>query len=169
MTAMNPQAAARFRKLCGMLGSSHDGERAAAALKATELLRQIGAGWGDVSVGPAQQPFTVWSDEDLAARSSGVLADTVKSLRAQLAEANRLHSIVSRQVAMTREALETERRNNAELGEKLIDAERQLQVAAAAPKVTPLWSRIVSGLIDVATFAFIVWIAGIVWAATTGC
>lgn len=40
----------RFRKLCGMLGSEHDGERAAAALKATELLKASGKTWADVAV-----------------------------------------------------------------------------------------------------------------------
>ncbi len=35
----------RLAKVCGMLGSSHQGERAAAALKATELLRDAGLTW----------------------------------------------------------------------------------------------------------------------------
>lgn len=44
---------ARFRKFCGLLGSEHDGERAAAALKATELLRTQGKTWADVGIGSA--------------------------------------------------------------------------------------------------------------------
>lgn len=44
---------ARFTKILGMLGSSHDGERAAAALKATELLRSAGKSWSDVGLGGA--------------------------------------------------------------------------------------------------------------------
>jgi hypothetical protein len=35
-------------KLLGMCGSSHDGERAAAALKATELVRSLGCTWAYV-------------------------------------------------------------------------------------------------------------------------
>jgi len=35
-------------KLCGMFGSQHDGERAAAALKADRLIRQTGCTWFDV-------------------------------------------------------------------------------------------------------------------------
>jgi len=43
----------RFRKLCGMLGSEHEGERHAAALKATQMLRDAGYTWQDVWVGAA--------------------------------------------------------------------------------------------------------------------
>jgi hypothetical protein len=43
----------RFRKVCGLLGSSHAGERAAAALKATEVLKAAGKTWADVGVGAA--------------------------------------------------------------------------------------------------------------------
>ena len=35
----------RLVKLCGMLGSAHDGERAAAGLKADQLLRENGLRW----------------------------------------------------------------------------------------------------------------------------
>jgi hypothetical protein len=38
----------RLEKLLGMLGSEHSGERAAAALKATKLLREHNATWRDV-------------------------------------------------------------------------------------------------------------------------
>lgn len=40
----------RFRRLCGMLGSEHVGERAAAALKATAFLREHGLTWADVQL-----------------------------------------------------------------------------------------------------------------------
>lgn len=50
---MNGQALIRFRKVLGLLGSAHDGERAAAALKATAMLRDAGKSWGDVGVGAA--------------------------------------------------------------------------------------------------------------------
>jgi Skp family chaperone for outer membrane proteins len=41
----------RFRKICGLLGSDQVGERAAAAFKATEMLKQNGHSWGAVNVG----------------------------------------------------------------------------------------------------------------------
>lgn len=42
----------RLRKLCGMLGSEHVGERASAALKATELLRAHKLTWADAVMPP---------------------------------------------------------------------------------------------------------------------
>jgi hypothetical protein len=44
----------RLAKLCGMLGSAHDGERAAAALKADQLVRAHGLTWGQLLV-PTQR------------------------------------------------------------------------------------------------------------------
>jgi hypothetical protein len=41
----------RFRKVVGLLASDHDGERAAAALKATAMLRAAGRSWADIGVG----------------------------------------------------------------------------------------------------------------------
>lgn len=38
----------RFLKLCGMLASPNDGERAAAALKASEMLKAADLTWHDV-------------------------------------------------------------------------------------------------------------------------
>ncbi len=38
---------ARFLKLCGMLGSPNDGERASAAAKATEMLKAANLTWSD--------------------------------------------------------------------------------------------------------------------------
>lgn len=40
---LDPRSAARLVKLCGMLGSQHDGERAAAGLKADQLVRGLGS------------------------------------------------------------------------------------------------------------------------------
>lgn len=50
--------AERLVKLCGMLGSAHDGERAAAAAKASKLLRDRGLVWGDVIAAPAKATRT---------------------------------------------------------------------------------------------------------------
>lgn len=55
----------RLVKLCGMLGSAHEGERAAAALKADQLLRSYGLRWADViavSVGAPDPPAGLWVD-----------------------------------------------------------------------------------------------------------
>jgi hypothetical protein len=38
----------RLAKLCGMFGSAHAGERAAAAAKADQLVRNLGLTWFDV-------------------------------------------------------------------------------------------------------------------------
>ena len=50
MTAalLDPQAAVRLAKLCGMLGSIHPGERANAALQAHKLVQSLGLTWRDV-------------------------------------------------------------------------------------------------------------------------
>lgn len=47
---MTPADLDRFRRLCGLLGSEHVGERAAAAAKATNWLTERGLGWQDLSV-----------------------------------------------------------------------------------------------------------------------
>ena len=49
MTAMlDPSTAERLAKLCGMFGSSHDNERAIAARKADEFLRERGVTWSEL-------------------------------------------------------------------------------------------------------------------------
>ena len=45
---LDPRSIERLVKLLGMLGSNHDGERAAAALKANALVRDHGLVWSDV-------------------------------------------------------------------------------------------------------------------------
>ena len=47
LTVFSPAEAALFAKICGLLGSSFDGERAAAAHKATEFLKARGLSWGE--------------------------------------------------------------------------------------------------------------------------
>jgi hypothetical protein len=49
---VNPETLDRLIKLLGMLGSAHDGERAAAGLKAHELIRRHGLTWADVIQAP---------------------------------------------------------------------------------------------------------------------
>lgn len=48
VAALPPEAIVRLAKLLGMLGSNHVGERAAAGLKATELLLANGVTWNDL-------------------------------------------------------------------------------------------------------------------------
>jgi hypothetical protein len=65
MTALlAPHIADRLAKLCGLFGSHHDGERASAARKADELVRELGLTWRDIvmPVSPpvATMPPPVW-------------------------------------------------------------------------------------------------------------
>ena len=45
---LTPKVADHLVKLLGMLGSHHDGERAAAGLKAHEFVHQLGLRWTDI-------------------------------------------------------------------------------------------------------------------------
>jgi hypothetical protein len=55
MTALPAPALDRLTKLCGLLGSDHDGERATAARMASDLLRQHKLTWAEVLMpAPAQ-------------------------------------------------------------------------------------------------------------------
>jgi hypothetical protein len=58
--ALAPEALSRLIKLAGLLGSAHDGERAAAALKCSEVLAVHGLTWVDVlqPASPVPQPAT---------------------------------------------------------------------------------------------------------------
>jgi hypothetical protein len=53
MSSLAPASTTRdlLLKLCGMLGSEHHGERAAAALKITELMQSAGLRWDDLLSG----------------------------------------------------------------------------------------------------------------------
>ena len=62
MSALDPQTTERLAKLCGMFGSDHAGERAAAAAKAHELIRALQLTWADVlssSNSTSTQPETL--------------------------------------------------------------------------------------------------------------
>jgi hypothetical protein len=48
MDRLDPGAIERLIKLLGMLGSAHDGERAAAGLKAHEFIKRHGLSWSDI-------------------------------------------------------------------------------------------------------------------------
>ena len=53
MPHLPPATATRLAKVCGLLGSDHDGERASAAYQATKILRAAGMTWADI-VAPAR-------------------------------------------------------------------------------------------------------------------
>lgn len=54
---MNGASLDKLRKICGLLGSEHAGERASAALKATSMLREAGMTWGQVDMGKAASAY----------------------------------------------------------------------------------------------------------------
>lgn len=53
---MPPAELVRLRRLCGLLASDYDGERATAARMATALLRRLGLRWADVVHPPCLPP-----------------------------------------------------------------------------------------------------------------
>ena len=63
---MDALTLARFRKVCGLLGSDHEGERAAAAVMATRFLKNNGKTWADVGFANAAQLAQAYSDSVLA-------------------------------------------------------------------------------------------------------
>jgi hypothetical protein len=63
----------KLARICGMLGSGHAGQRATAALKADQLLRDHGLTWYDIVVsGPVPSVVDDLVDEALSA-GDGVL------------------------------------------------------------------------------------------------
>ncbi len=48
MNSLDVSTANRLAKVCGLFGSDHDGERATAAAKANELMRERGLSWSDL-------------------------------------------------------------------------------------------------------------------------
>ena len=54
-TLLDPADAKRLAKFCGMFGSNHDGEPAAAALMADTLVRKRGLTWRDVLIPAASK------------------------------------------------------------------------------------------------------------------
>jgi hypothetical protein len=57
----------RLAKICGRLGSVHDGERAAAALKADQLVRGLGLTWREV-LAPRSNLLTAPEAQSLPAK-----------------------------------------------------------------------------------------------------
>lgn len=51
-SALDPKTAERLAKICGLLSSDHDGERATAALLVSRTMRAAGITWEDVFAVP---------------------------------------------------------------------------------------------------------------------
>jgi hypothetical protein len=72
---LDPSVAERLARICGMFGSHHDGERAAAAAKADQLVRGLGLTWVQIIALPgaaARDPETV--PEKLAFALANIVA-----------------------------------------------------------------------------------------------
>lgn len=109
----------RLRKMLGMLGSDQPGERSAAALKATELLRDAGMSWADVSV---KQP----TDESPNALLQAL--EEMQSLKSALAGEMTRNRILSGQIDVMRRA-------NAQAAQAKADED----AAAEAKKPRAFW------------------------------
>ena len=76
--------AARLARVCGLLGSDFDGERAEAARRATQILRDAGLTWRDlVAASPASRPAP---REPREGRDSVAPFDHVAAVRQCLAD-----------------------------------------------------------------------------------
>jgi hypothetical protein len=61
MTPLDPAAREHLCKLLGLLGSAHDGEIAAAGLKAHQFVNEHGLSWHDaIAVQPSAQAMPPW-------------------------------------------------------------------------------------------------------------
>ena len=104
MTALpSPALADKLAKIAGMFGSTHDGERAAAAALADRLVRSAGLSWGDVIRAPALPPRPLIGTAgciDLAAAIAGFHTLTlweqrfVVSLRGRPSMSNRQREVL---------------------------------------------------------------------------
>jgi hypothetical protein len=77
MTALlDPADVQRLAKICGRFGSDYDGERAAAAAKADELVRKRGLTWRDVLIPAETKPQSNCRASCTSGRSSKVRSNT---------------------------------------------------------------------------------------------
>jgi hypothetical protein len=85
MDQLGPDALERLVKLLGMLGSAHDGERAAAGLKAHQLIHRFGLQWADIIV--TTPPKIGWREKLRAcAAHAHCLNDTERAFVRSLAD-----------------------------------------------------------------------------------
>jgi hypothetical protein len=81
MPPLMPAEVRRLVGILGRLGSDHDGERAAAGLLATRMLRAAGLGWDDViASGSAARPDMAWAAGGGAAAPGSDLALCLRHL-----------------------------------------------------------------------------------------
>ncbi len=95
MTVLAPADRDRLAKICGLFGSDHAGERAAAALKAATLLRERNVSWPDLllpRIGrSAYAPPNAWrADIDFCQRQTLSLTDWERSFVVSIAGRARL-------------------------------------------------------------------------------
>jgi hypothetical protein len=62
---LDPETATKLAKLCGLFGSHHDGEVAAAARKVHQIVRSAGFVWGDIIVSRSTSAVEDLIDEAL--------------------------------------------------------------------------------------------------------
>jgi hypothetical protein len=91
----------RLAKILGRLGSSFDGERAAAAAKADELIRAAGLTWTDVLYPPPEHP-AIRSHIDAADQCLDAGVPLSDWDRAFLSSMERFHRLSDRQYAFLR-------------------------------------------------------------------
>jgi hypothetical protein len=82
MKQLNDNTADRLAKLCGMFGSAHLGERAAAAKLADRLVRDSGLTWHDVVAGPANRRLRGSQEAPRQARPPATVEAKLALLRA---------------------------------------------------------------------------------------
>jgi hypothetical protein len=93
--ALQPKLADRLSRILGMLGSDFDGERAAAGLKATQLLREAGLSWEDLirpsaaPVPPPQPPMGFRMRAMQALARGALLTDWERGFLASIARQGR--------------------------------------------------------------------------------
>jgi hypothetical protein len=92
---LSPSERSRLISVLGMLASEHAGERAAAALLASRLLRDKGLAWGDVvAAAPAETPDgDAWRRQAMeAARFPGLLTEWERGFLRRLVAFPRISS-----------------------------------------------------------------------------
>lgn len=102
-STMAPAIRHRLIGILGRLSSDYDGERAAAGLLATRLLRQIGVAWDEVIAAPsvaheAATPLNWRSEVSAASRSMDMLTPWEREFLTGLAQQGRITQRQRRQL-----------------------------------------------------------------------
>lgn len=121
---MDADTMSRFKKIVGMLGSDHPGERSAAALKATDLLREHHLDWSSVGLGERVE----YRSNGPAARVAASLNELVEKQSAELARKQA-------QIESLGQAIDRWERKHREVWEQFIEASRRAEELEAEAKV----------------------------------